>query len=510
MSGLPVIARRSFERRFFVLKGVARLAYPDKRTYLQLAEEFNLVPVYQDISADLDTPISLYKKMGFTGPSFLLESVEGGRSVSRYSFIGGEPFAVLESKDGVSTLGGHIRPDLAGNPLAALKTVLERFKAPRETERFTGGAVGYLSYDLVRFLERLPEDTTDDLTIPDLHFMFPGLLLIYDHLFHRLTLAALAPVGDNPADAYDRLAGRLAECRARLARPLAVPGEAPSGEPLCLTASLTRAEYMDRVERAKEYIRAGDILQVVPSVRFSARVLGDPFSVYRRLRSLNPSPYLYYLDFGAVTVVGSSPEMLVRVEGDTVTTRPIAGTRPRGADAGEDRRLAAELLADGKERAEHLMLLDLGRNDVGKVAGTGSVNVDQFMTVENYSHVMHLVSAVSGRLRADRDAFDALAAILPAGTVSGAPKVKAMSIIEELEKTRRGIYAGAVGYFGFNGNMDTAIAIRTIVIKDGMAHVQAGSGIVADSDPQAEYREVEAKARALLNTLVEGVEPAWF
>jgi len=488
------------------------LVYPDKQTYLKQAGEFNLVPVYLDLSADLDTPISLYKKMDFTGPSFLLESVEGGQNVSRFSFIGGDPFAVFQSKDGVSTLRGDYHEDIGGDPLAALKAVMGRFSVPVSPAavRFGGGAVGYLSYDVVRFLERLPQATADELAIPDLHFMFPGLLLIYDHLFHRLTLVALGPCGANPAVVYDRLARRLEDCTKRLARPLTDNGHKASGEPVELTASLSPAEYMERVERAKEYIRAGDILQVVPSVRFSAPLAGDPFSVYRRLRSLNPSPYLYYLDFGAIRVVGSSPEMLARVEEGTVTTRPIAGTRPRGRNADEDRRLAAELLADEKERAEHLMLLDLGRNDIGKVARTGSVVVDQFMTVENYSHVMHLVSSVTGLLLPDKDAFDAISAIFPAGTVSGAPKVKAMSIIEELERTRRGIYAGAVGYFGFNGNMDTAIAIRTIVIKDGVAHVQAGSGIVADSDPAREYREVEAKARALLNTLVEGVEPAWF
>lgn len=491
---------------------VVRLVYPDRDTYRQLAREFNLIPVYRTLTADLDTPISLYKKMGFTGPSFLLESVEGGRNVSRFSFIGGDPFAVFQAGEGVSRLTGYQGGVIAGNPLAALKTVLARFSVPRTpgAERFAGGAVGCLSYDLVRYLERLPECTTDDLGLPDLQFMFPGLLLVYDHLFHRLTLAALAPVGENPGEDYDRLAARLEECASRLARPLVPEGELPATRAVRLSASLSRAEYVARVERAKEYIRAGDILQVVPSVRFSAPLSGDTFAVYRRLRSLNPSPYLYYLDFDDLKVIGSSPEMLVRVIDGTVTTRPIAGTRPRGRDAAEDRRLAAELLADEKERAEHLMLLDLGRNDIGRVAETGTVVVDQFMAVESYSHVMHLVSSVSGRLAPGRDAFDALAAVFPAGTVSGAPKVKAMAIIEELERSRRGIYAGAVGYFGFNGNMDTAIAIRTIVVKDGVAHVQAGGGIVADSDPQAEYREVEAKARALLNTLVEGVEPAWF
>lgn len=494
-----------------MLKGVVKLVYPDKQTYLQQTGNFNLVPVYLDVSADLDTPISLYKKMDFAGPSFLLESVEGGQNISRFSFIGGEPFAVFRSKNGVSTLRGDETEDIEGNPLEALKTVMDRYSVPPapKSVRFAGGAVGYLSYDLVRFLEHLPAHSVDDLDIPDLHFMFPGLLLIYDHLFHRLTLTALAPCGDNPEQLYDELTRRLEECARTLARPLKADPDISNPQTVELTASLSKAEYMERVERAKEHIRAGDILQVVPSVRFSAPLTGRPFSVYRRLRSLNPSPYLYYLDFGDITVVGSSPEMLARVEDGIVTTRPIAGTRPRGATPQEDRLRAEELLSDVKERAEHLMLLDLGRNDIGKVSRTGTVMVDQFMTVENYSHVMHLVSSVSGSLLPGCDSFDALSAIFPAGTVSGAPKVKAMSIIEEMERSRRGIYAGAAGYFGFNGNMDTAIAIRTIVVKDEVAHVQAGSGIVADSDPETEYHEVEAKARALLNTLVEGVEPVW-
>ena len=487
------------------------MVYPDKETYRQLAGEYNLVPVYLDLGADLDTPISLYKKMAFSGPSFLLESVEDGRSISRYSFIGGDPFAEFRSGDGLSTIRGAWRADVREDPLTALKKVLGRVRSPRPAVPvpFAGGAVGYLSYDVVRYSERLPNRTVDELGCPDLHFVFPGILLIYDHLFHRLTLVALAPVEGDPGDLYDQLEERLQGCVRRLVRPVPDDGRPVFAGRAGMRASLSRSAYMDRVQRAKEYIRAGDILQVVPSVRFSLPFDGDPFAVYRRLRSINPSPYLYYLDFKDIRVAGSSPEMLVRVEDGTVTTRPIAGTRPRGQNEAEDRRLAAELAADGKERAEHLMLLDLGRNDIGRVACTGSVSVDRFMVVESYSHVMHLVSSVSGLLRPDRDAFDAIRAVFPAGTVSGAPKVKAMSIIEELEGTRRGIYAGAVGYFGFNGNMDTAIAIRTIVFKDGMAHVQAGGGIVADSDPEAECREVEAKARALLHTLVEGGVPSW-
>ena len=429
--------------------------------------------------------------------------------------------------------------EMAGNPFTIVEQLMDYWRGPvlPELPRFYGGAVGYFAYDLVRWLERLPSTTGDDLNLPDMVLLFTGTLLVMDHLRHTLRVVVNTLPGSRPEVARRRAVERIEHIWRLINGPVssvdrpadgfygslregngpATGGEGDSvtgGEPMNkaalqeLPSSVTREEFQSLVRRAKEYIRQGDILQVVLSQRLQVPFAGDPFQVYRRLRRINPSPYLYYLDLGDVAIAGSSPEMLVRVENGMAETRPIAGTRPRGASAGVDEALAAELLVDPKERAEHVMLVDLGRNDLGRVCKPGTVTVPQFMVVEKYSHVMHLVSAVRGNLAEGRTAFDALKACFPAGTVSGAPKVRAMEIIEELEPESRGPYAGAVGYLGYNGNLDTAITIRTIVFHRGYAYVQAGAGIVADSDPEREYQETLNKARALLQTLAASENPA--
>lgn len=515
--------------------------YPAEEEYISLSNEYNLVPVSREYPADMETPVTIFSKLSGAGPRFLLESVEGGERLARYSFIGLEPLLVYTHRG----KRGRVRRPAAenlpgidgidGDPFDLIEQLMRYFRGPAlpGLPRFYGGAVGYFGYDLVRHLERLPVAAKDDLGLPDCSIVFSGTLLVLDHVRHTLRVVINTLPGDEPTSAYRRATERIEEIYAGLAgreagETAAYEGVAATGLPVAcgeataggklacgqdepylspgdsaVSANLSREQFMDLVRRAKEYIRKGDILQVVLSQRLQAPYAGHPFQAYRRLRRINPSPYMYYLELGEVVVAGASPEMMVRVEGDEAETRPIAGTRPRGRDAAEDGALAAELLADAKERAEHVMLVDLGRNDLGRVCVPGSVEVPQFMTVEKYSHVMHLVSAVKGKLSSGRPAFDALKACFPAGTVSGAPKVRAMEIIEQLEPLCRGPYAGAVGYLGYNGNLDTAITIRTIVFHSGYAYVQAGAGIVADSDPAREYGETMNKARALLQTLAE-------
>ncbi len=512
------------------------MIFPSEKEYLKLACHYRVIPVTAGWEADMETPISLFTRFINKKPSFLLESVEGNEKLARYSFIGFDPLAVYRQRG----RWGQIHPSenccrilteafengevrlveaqkenllVEGNPFTVLEQILRCWRAPSFPgfPRFYGGAVGYFGYDLVRWLERLPERTGDDLGLPDMILLFTGTLLILDHLRHTLRVVVNTLPGPDPQAAY-RLAVKTIEEICRL-QSLPLSGEPPGGQteiamqpPAAgvsagISANLTREEFMNLVQKAKAYIRQGEILQVVLSQRLQVPFNGHPFQVYRRLRRINPSPYLYYLDLGDVVMAGSSPEMLVRVEDKVVETRPIAGTRPRGDTPARDEALAEELLADPKERAEHVMLVDLGRNDLGRVCEPGSVTVPQFMVVEKYSHVMHLVSSVRGRLAPGQSAFDAFKACFPAGTVSGAPKVRAMEIIEELEPHKRGPYAGAVGYLGFNGNLDTAITIRTVVFHRGYAHVQAGAGIVADSVPEKEYEETMNKARALLQTL---------
>ncbi len=484
-------------------------------------EQFNaiaargvLVPVYRELPADLETPVSVYLKLRGQGPSFLLESVEKAEQVGRYSFLGFNPRRQIIVRGREVTILDNGQPEtrqlVAGeDPLRVVASELSHYqpvasfhKMADDLPPFFGGAVGYLSYDLVRFFERLPETARDELNLPDLHLLVTDTLVIFDHVRHRLLVVANARVPpESDLDvAYDDAIARLnaieAQVRASLP-PLPTPPRQPGVE---MTSNMTREQFEATVRQAKEYIAAGDIFQVVPSQRLTRPTQAAPFSIYRALRGLNPSPYMFFLDLGGdppTHLIGSSPEVLVRLQGRMAEVRPIAGTRPRGKNANEDQALEAELLADPKERAEHVMLVDLGRNDLGRVCEFGTVQVPDLFTIERYSHVIHIVSRVTGRLRDGLDAYDLLRATFPAGTVSGAPKVRAMEIIEELEGVRRGHYAGAVGYFGFNGNMDTCITIRTILMRNNVAYLQAGGGIVADSHPTREWEETLHKARAL-------------
>ncbi len=455
-----------------------------------------LVPVYAELLADLETPVSAYLKLAAGEPyAFLLESVEGGERLGRFSFIG------AGFRQVISVRGEDPLPRLAD--LVGRREVVRLPGLPR----FVGGAIGYLAYDAVRFFEprvALPE--ADPLGLPDAVFMLADTVLVFDHLKHRmLALSLVGGDGDVRAE-YLKAGERIEAVVARLERPagrtaaLRLSGRGEVGE-VPVASNLTREGFTRIVERTLEYIRAGDIIQAVLSQRFSRPTAAGPLAIYRALRHINPSPYMFLLALGDFHLIGASPEMLVRVEDGLIEVHPIAGTRPRGLSPEEDAALEAELRSDEKERAEHIMLVDLARNDVGRVSVPGSVKVSQLMEVERYSHVMHLVSHVTGRLRPDRTCFDALRSCFPAGTLSGAPKVRAMEIISELEPERRGPYGGAVGYVGFNGNLDTAITIRTVILKDGVGYVQAGAGVVADSRPEAEYQETVNKARALLRAM---------
>jgi anthranilate synthase component 1 len=480
---------------------------PNLDDFRRLARRGDTIPVYREIAADLDTPVSAFLKLHRGGYGFLLESVEGGERWARYSLLGTDPLMTIRAKAGRLVARGRDGEErvIEGDPLDALASILSPFKlAPIPgLEAFCGGFVGYLSYDLVRTIERLPESSVDDLDAAEIAGLITDSFIVFDNVSHTMKVVRLARVahGGDVERAYDEAVAKVDETvRVLTSEPVRVP-RAAEGSYQAPRSNLTPSEYGAAVERAREYIRAGDIIQVVLSQRFSQPLASHPFSVYRALRTINPSPYMFYLDLGDEVVVGASPEMMVKVHGSDVSVRPIAGTIRRGADPAEDQRLISQMLGDPKEQAEHIMLLDLGRNDIGRVADTGSVRVLEQMTVERYSHVNHIVSHVSGRLRADKDRFDAFRATFPAGTLSGAPKVRAMEIIEELEKTRRGVYGGAVGHIDFRGNLDTCIAIRTVFVKHGTAYLQVGAGIVADSDPAREQAECEAKARGILLAL---------
>ncbi|MDP9385496.1 MAG: anthranilate synthase component I [Actinomycetota bacterium] len=455
--------------------------------------EHNLVPVGQTFIADCETPVSAFLKLRGAGPAFLLESAEQGQRVGRWSFIGYKPRGVL-------------RWSLAdgGDPYALADAEVARHRqAPLPgLPPFTGGGVGFFAYDCVRAVEPLGEPNPDGLGLPDMALMLSDVLVAFDHLKHTTTVLANVYVEHDLEAAYASAAGLIAEVRERLAAPLPeIPPHPVEREEPHFESNLEREAFEAMVARIVEYVHAGDAFQVVPSQRWSAPSPVEPFSIYRGLRAVNPSPYMYFLDFEDFQIVGASPEPLLTVSGRRVATRPIAGTRPRGADATEDARIADDLLADEKERAEHVMLVDLGRNDLGRVCEYGSVEVETFMSVETYSHVIHIVSNVAGRLRDGVGAMDALRSVLPAGTLSGAPKVRAMQIIDELEPVKRGAYGGAVGYLSYAGELDTCICIRTVVAKDGMAHVQAGGGTVADAVPSYEFEESKAKARGVVRAI---------
>jgi anthranilate synthase component 1 len=484
---------------------------PDLETFRRLARRGNLIPVARQILADMETPVSAFRKIDSGNYAFLLESVEGGEKWGRYSFLGSNPSLVFRAKGSRSEVlrgeGSEVLTD-AHDPLTGLMQLLGRYRAVSVPglPRFTGGMVGYLSYDVVRHLERLPSLAKDDLDLPDAVFLLTDTLLIFDNVTHRITVLSNAVVHDGSASGVDRAYHEAQQKIDAIIAALRRPMGAPVGRParsgaLHMESTMTRQGFCEAVARAKAYVEAGDIIQAVLSQRLTVRTDVDPFDVYRALRIVNPSPYMYYLRLGDLKVVGSSPEILVRLEGDRIDLRPIAGTRPRGATEEEDRQLADELRADPKERAEHIMLVDLGRNDVGKVAQVGSVHVSDLMVIERYSHVMHLVSHVRGTLEPGKNAFDVLRACFPAGTVSGAAKVRAMEIIEELEPVRRGPYAGAVGYVSFSGNLDTCITIRTVLFSRGVATIQVGAGIVADSEPEREYQETMNKARGVLRAI---------
>lgn len=490
--------------------------YPDLKTFLKLSKQGNLIPIYTELLADLETPVSSFLKICNSDYAYLLESVESQEKIGRYSFLSSEPAMVIKSKNRLIEIiefkdGKKIKKIFTTktNPLDEIKKILSIFKyvSLKELPRFAGGFVGYLSYDMVRFFEKIPNKNKDDLNLADSIFMLSNNLLIFDHIEHKIKIASNIYVKNNKQvnsinKVYQQGQRSIQHIVDKLNKQIKIKKIKPKKkESYKINSNFTKNNFCKIVRKAKEYIKRGDIIQVVLSQRFKIRSEDDSIDIYRRLRSINPSPYMYYLKFKDLKIVGSSPEMLIRCENGLIETRPIAGTRPRGRNEAEDIRLARELLSDKKERAEHIMLVDLGRNDLGRVAIKGTVKVQDFMIIEKYSHVMHIVSSVIAKLDKRYDVFDVLSCAFPAGTVAGAPKIRAMEIIDELENVRRGPYAGCVGYFSFSGNLDTCITIRTVVMKDGFCFVQAGAGIVADSKPEREYKETQNKAKALIESI---------
>ncbi len=483
-------------------------SFPELKDFIKQTEQSRLVPVYRKIIADLDTPLTLFAKVAADDHVFLFESMEGGEKWGRYSFVGIDPIVTFSSKDSDIEItekkkDGSTKRQLTGDPLAELKRLIEELNAydNEELPRFCGGAVGFLGYDMVRFMEELP-DSQEPSDMVDSFFMIPRLVLIHDSFRQLVTVVCWVDTGgnDNREALYQQAIQHINQIVEKLSKP--VPrslflDKKPNDIKHQFTSNVEKRLFHQMVERAREYIKSGDIIQVVLSQRFHTKTGLDPLTLYRALRHINPSPYLFFLKLGDLVQIGSSPEILVRKEGDIIELRPIAGTRKRGDTPEEDLALEKELLADPKERAEHLMLVDLGRNDVGRVAKHGTVEVRDLLVVERYSHVMHIVSGVHGEIKEGKDQFDVISACFPAGTVSGAPKIRAMEIIDELEPQRRGAYAGAVGYFGFSGNMDFCITIRTFVMRENDLWVQAGAGIVADSVPEKEYEETVNKSMAL-------------
>jgi anthranilate synthase component 1 len=485
----------------------AGATWPARAEMRGLARRGNVVPVCREILADLETPVSAFLKIHRGPYGFLLESVEGGEKWGRYSFLGTEPARVVRVRGKtleIETPGEAPVRRTVEDPLEAVRAILAEYRPVPVPglPRFAGGAVGHIGYDMVRSFERLPTRAVDDLGLPDACLLLAETLVVFDNVVQKIKVVSHADLrnGASPEAAYDAAVARIDAVVARLAAAPVEPArvEAVPGE---ITTNVTQEAYEKIVARAKEYIRAGDVIQVVLAQRFELPLATPPFNVYRCLRTVNPSPYMFFLALGDHALAGASPEVMVRVEDGEITVRPIAGTRPRGTVEREDATLAAELAADPKELAEHVMLLDLGRNDVGRVARTGAVAVTERFVIERYSHVMHLVSNVRGELAPGKDCFDAFRATFPAGTLTGAPKIRAMEIIEELEPVRRGVYGGAVGYFAFTGAMDTAITIRFVLCRGGRVYIQAGAGIVADSDPEAEHRECVNKARAMIQAV---------
>lgn len=485
---------------------------PSYEQFLENLKHGNLVPVWEEVLADYDTPVSVFRKIDSPGYSFLFESVEGGDKWARYSFLGAEPSVVFRSKGQSIEImhSGRETETFTGDPILALRDLLSQYRpvSSEELPRFHGGAVGYFGYDMVRFIEDIPDSSPDELKLWDSVYMVMDTILAFDNVTSKIKIISNAYVPDlkNAREEYEKSLARIAKLKSKLKNSLderftnGIPRDVGE-EKFTLESNFEPEHFKDAVLRTKEYIKSGDIIQAVISQRWKTDLRVDPFDLYRALRILNPSPYMFFLRMGEDILTGSSPEVMVRVEGERIASRPIAGTRPRGKTVPEDEALAAELIADPKERAEHIMLVDLARNDLGRVSNTGSVRVNDFMIVERYSHVMHIVSNVTALLAEGSDAFDVIKATFPAGTLSGAPKVRAMEIIEETEPTTRGAYGGCVCYFSFSGNMDSCITIRTFVIKDGKVYIQAGAGIVADSNPETEYQETVNKVKALVKSV---------
>ncbi len=485
--------------------------FPSLEAFRDKARTSNIVPVYRDILADTDTPVSAFLKLDDGADAFLLESVEGGENWGRYSILGTGPRMVIKSKGGTTELvTAEGTKTVTGDPIEVLKETMAGFRIADVDgmPRFTGGAIGYMSYDIVRHIEKLPDTNPADIDIYDLFFVFTDTFVVFDNVEHKIKVVSNVLIEDGAdVDAAYRDAIERIEAVIKKLRTGTIPErKEPTGGAPEVSSNFKREDYLRVVDRTKEYITAGDVIQTVVSQRFSMPLSVEPFDIYRALRVVNPSPYMFFLRLGDLLLVGSSPEILVRVEDDEVIVKPIAGTRPRGRDSEEDAELERDLLADPKERAEHIMLVDLGRNDVGRVAEPGTVRVDDLMSVERYSHVMHIVSNVRGNLKRGLDSFDAFRACFPAGTLTGAPKIRAMEIIEELEPCKRGVYGGSVGYVGYDGTMDMCIAIRTMVIKDGTIYAQAGAGLVADSVPESEFDETVNKARGLLKAVSLSIE----
>jgi len=481
--------------------------FPSKKEFIELSRQGNIIPVYREMLTDFDTPISAFAKISDGGFSYLLESVERGEHLGRYSFLGSDPSLVIESRNNKMTIrkGDSVDSYTADrDPVEEIKSIMNRVKfvSVKGLPRFCGGLVGYMGYDMVRFFENIPDDNPEELELPDMQFVLTDTILIFDHVDRKIKVVSNAMIDNDPDSAYEEACNKIDIIMDKLKRPPVVPEVKITGAgSLMEESNFTQEGFCDIVEKAKEHINCGDIIQVVLSQRLKRKTGADAFSIYRALRSINPSPYMYYLKFGECRIVGSSPEILVRCEEGVVEVRPIAGTRSRGKDEEEDASLENELLSDPKERAEHIMLVDLGRNDIGRVCDYSSVEPREVMRIEKYSHVMHIVSDVVGTLSKDKDIYDLIRATFPAGTVTGAPKVKAMELIDKFENTRRGPYAGSVGYISFSGNMDMCITIRTIVMLGDTAYIQAGAGIVLDSEPIYEYKETLKKAKAMVKAI---------